>query len=99
MQCGTAFSSTIYGSVEDARGRGIAGARLRIRSADGKNVFNRTTARGGVFNVPGLGCTSWTVQLLSVPDASGGFTANTVTVTNLNGGQYTAAEVRFRLQP
>jgi hypothetical protein len=99
VQCGTAFSSTIYGSVEDARGRGIAGARLRIRSADGKNVFNRTTARGGVFNVPGLGCTSWTVQLLSVPDASGGFTANTVTVTNLNGGQYTAAEVRFRLQP
>lgn len=99
VQCGTAFSSTIYGSVEDARGRGIAGARLRIRSADGKNVFNRTTARGGVFNVPGLGCTSWTVQLLSVPNASGGFSANTVTVTNLNGGQYTAAEVRFRLQP
>jgi serine/threonine protein kinase len=99
VQCGTTFASSIYGSVEDERGRGIANARLRITSADGKNVFNRSTGRGGVFSVPGLGCTSWVVRLLSVPNAPNGIRANTVVVRNLNGGQFTAAEVRFKLQP
>jgi hypothetical protein len=99
VQCGTVFDSSIYGSVEDANGRGISGARLRITSADGKNVYNIQTGRGGVYSVPGLGCTTWTVRLIGVPNAPGGLQANAVTVSNLNGGRLTAAEVRFRQQP
>lgn len=98
-QCGAAFDSAIYGSVEGLNGAGIPGARLRVRSSDGRNSFNRTTGKGGVYSVPGLGCTTWTVQLLSIPAAPKGFQANTVTVRNLNGGKLTAAEVRFKLQP
>ena len=98
VQCGTAFDSSIYGSVENSAGRGIAGARLRVTSADGKNVYNVTTGRGGVYSVPGLGCTKWTVRLVSIPGAPNGVQANRVTVTNLNGGRYTSAEVRFKLQ-
>lgn len=98
VQCGSTFDSSIYGSVEDTRGRGIAGARLRITSSDGRNTYNVTTGRGGVYNVPGLGCTTWVVRLLSVPGAPNGISANRVTVSNLNGGKFTAAEVRFKMR-
>jgi hypothetical protein len=98
VQCGTSFDSSIYGSVENSSGTGIAGARLRVASADGKHVYNLTTGRGGVYNVPGLGCTTWYVSLLSVPNAPNGFNANRVTVRNLNGGRFTSAEVRFKQQ-
>jgi serine/threonine protein kinase len=99
VQCGSAFDSSIYGGVEDANGRGISGARVRITSADGRNTYNVTTGRGGVYSVPGLGCTTWTVRLIGVPNATGGLQANAVTVRNLNGGRYTSAEVRFRQRP
>ncbi len=99
VQCGSAFESSIFGSVEDGRGRGISGARLQIVSKDRRNTYRVTTGRGGVYNVPGLGCTSWTVTLLGVPNAPGGMRANSVVVSNLNGGKFTAAEVRFKLQP
>ena len=79
--------------------RGVSSAKLCITSADGKNVYNVTTDRGGTYGVPGLGCTTWTVRLLSAPDAPGGIQANRVIVSNLNGGKYTSAEVRFRAQP
>lgn len=98
VQCGAAFDSSIYGSVENARGAGIAGARLRVTSADGRNSYTVTTGRGGVYTVPGLGCTTWSVRLLSVPNAPNGIQANSITVRNLNGGKFTAAEVRFRQQ-
>jgi hypothetical protein len=98
IQCGTSFESSIYGSVENSAGGGISGARLRIASADGRNTFNVTTRRGGIYSVPGLGCTTWTVRLLSVPNAPDGIRSNIVTVRNLNGGRFTAAEVRFKVQ-
>ena len=97
-QCGSSFESSIYGSVEDARGRGIAGAKLRITSGDGRNTFSVTTSKGGVYKLPGLGCTTWVVRLLGVPNAPGGIKANRVSVSNLNGGKFTAAEVRFKQQ-
>ncbi|MFN8501285.1 protein kinase domain-containing protein [Kouleothrix sp.] len=97
-QCGSVFESSIYGSVEDAGGRGIPGAKLRVRSADGRNTFPITTGKGGVYTVGGLGCTAWRVELLSVPGAKG-LQANVVAVRNLNGGKFTSAEVRFKLQP
>jgi hypothetical protein len=99
VQCGAAFDSSIYGSVEDASGRGISGARLQIISNDSKNRYTVTTDRSGAYNVPKLGCTIWNVFLISVPNAPNGFNANVVTVRNLNGGRFTAAEVRFRQQP
>jgi hypothetical protein len=98
VQCGTAFDSSIYGSVEDTNGRGISGARVRITSADGHNSYTVTTGRGGIYSVPGLGCTTWTVRLVSVPNAPNGIQANPVTVRNLNGGRFTSAEVRFKQQ-
>jgi serine/threonine protein kinase len=99
VQCGTSlFESSIYGSVENSAGRGISGAVLRITSVDGRNVFRATTTRGGVYSVPNLGCTKWTVRLISVPNAPGGIRVNVVTVSNLNGGKFTSAEVRFRMQ-
>jgi hypothetical protein len=98
VQCGAAFDSSIYGSVEDANAHGISGARLRVTSADGRNNYNVTTGRGGVYTVPGLGCTTWTVRLISVPNTPNGFDATVVTVRNLNGGRFTSAEVRFKLR-
>jgi serine/threonine protein kinase len=97
VQCGTQFKSSVYGSVELPNGAGIGGALVRVTSADGRNRFAQRTGRGGTFNIGGLGCTTWIVELLEVPGVSG-FQANAVRVRNLNGGQYTAAEVRFRQQ-
>jgi hypothetical protein len=44
----------------------------------------------------GLGCTTWNVRLISIPNTK--IQANTVNVTNLNGGRFTSAEVRFKLR-
>ena len=96
VQCGSVFESSIYGSVENSSGKGIAGAVVRVTSADGRNSYTLTTGRGGVYNAGGLGCTTWNVQLISVPKAK--IQANTVTVGNLNGGRFTSAEVRFKLR-
>jgi hypothetical protein len=96
VQCGTAFESSIYGSIENSSGKGIAGAVVRVTSADGRNSYTLTTGRGGVYTVGGLGCTSWSVRLISVPKAKS--QSNTVTVGNLNGGRFTSAEVRFKLR-
>ncbi|MFL5802018.1 MAG: hypothetical protein ACJ8CR_09800, partial [Roseiflexaceae bacterium] len=98
VQCGAAFESSIYSSVEDANGRGISGAQVRITSADSKNRYTVTTGRGGAYSVPGLGCTIWNIFLISVPNTPNGFDANVVTVRNLNGGRFTSAEVRFKQQ-
>ncbi|MEO7908230.1 MAG: protein kinase, partial [Roseiflexaceae bacterium] len=96
VQCGTAFESSIYGSVENSSGKGIAGAVVRVTSADGRNTYDLATGSGGVYQVGGLGCTAWNVRLISVPKAK--IQANQVAVGNLNGGRYTSAEVRFRLR-
>jgi hypothetical protein len=96
VQCGTAFDSSIYGSIENSSGRGIAGAVVRVTSADGRNSYTLTTGGGGVYTVGGLGCTTWSVRLISVPKAK--IQANIVTVGNLNGGRFTSAEVRFKLR-
>jgi hypothetical protein len=96
VQCGTAFQSSIYGSIENSSGKGIAGAVVRVTSADGRNSYTLTTGRGGVYNVGGLGCTTWNVRLISVPKAK--IQANLVTVKNLNGGRFTSAEVRYKLR-
>lgn len=98
VRCGAQFRSSIYGSVEDRNGRGIGGATLTVTSADGRNRFTARTRANGTYEVSGLGCTVWIVRLTSVPDFPA-FQANEVRVINLNGGRYTAAEVRFRLQP
>jgi len=92
----TMFESTIYGSVESNSGKGIARAVIRVTSADGGNSFTTTTGPGGVYHLDGLGCTTWNVRLVSIPDEK--IQANIVTVRNLNGGHLTAAEVRFKLQ-
>lgn len=98
VRCGAQFRSSIYGSVEDRNGRGIADATLSITSADGRNQFTVRTRANGTYEIGGLGCTTWIVRLTAVPDFAK-FQANEVRVTNLNGGRYTAAEVRFRQQP
>lgn len=97
IQCGTRFESSVYGGVTDAQGRPIVGATISVTSADGRNRFRATTRRGGVYTIGGLGCTTWVVRLTSVP-GNAQFNANAVTVRHLNGGFYTAAEVRFRQQ-
>jgi eukaryotic-like serine/threonine-protein kinase len=96
VQCGTNFESSIYGSIENSAGKGIAGAVVRVTSADGRNSYTLTTGRGGVYNFGGLGCTTWNVRLISIPNTK--IQANTVKVTNLNGGRFTSAEVRFKLR-
>jgi hypothetical protein len=96
VQCGSAFESSIYGSIENSSGKGIAGAVVRVTSADGRNTYNLKTGSGGVYQVGGLGCTAWNVRLISVPKAK--VQANQVVVSNLNGGRFTSAEVRFKLR-
>ncbi|HEU5100664.1 MAG TPA: protein kinase, partial [Roseiflexaceae bacterium] len=39
IQCGPVFESSIYGSVESSNGRGIAGAVVRVVSADRRNTY------------------------------------------------------------
>ncbi|HJZ45534.1 MAG TPA: protein kinase, partial [Roseiflexaceae bacterium] len=95
-QCGVAFESSIYGSVENGSGKGIAGAVVRVTSADGRNSYTVRTGRGGVYTVGGLGCTRWVVRLISIPGAK--IQANPVAVRNLNGGRFTSAEVRYKLR-
>jgi serine/threonine protein kinase len=99
VQCGASlFESTIYGTVETSTGSGINGAVLRVTSADGRNVFRATTNRKGEYKVTNLGCTRWTVRLISIPNAPSGIRTNVVSVSNLNGGIYTSAQVLFRMQ-
>ncbi|MFL5801996.1 MAG: carboxypeptidase-like regulatory domain-containing protein [Roseiflexaceae bacterium] len=94
-QC-NAFASSIYGSVETSGGRGIGGARVQVVSGDGRSRFAATTQRNGTYSIPGLGCTTWVVRLIAVPNASNGFEANSVTVRGINGSQFTSFRVRFR---
>jgi hypothetical protein len=94
-QCGAQFDSTIWGSVQDARGRGLTGAVVQVASADGRHTLTATTDAGGQFRVGGLGCTTWMVTLVAAPGASD-LTADSVTVTTVNGGHLSAAGVRFR---
>lgn len=98
IRCGTEFRSSIYGIVEDKAGNGIAGATITVTSADGRNRFSTTTQRNGTYTIPGLGCTAWIVRLVAAPGIPE-VQADAITVTNLNGGRYTAAEVRFRQAP
>ncbi len=98
-QCGAAFESSVWGNVQDASGRAIGGAVVRVTASDGRTSYSATTNRGGQFNVPGLGCTTWNVRLVSVPNTPAGFDANSVQVRNLNGSRYSAVGVQFRQQP
>jgi hypothetical protein len=95
VACGTAFESRIWGVVKDRNGRAIYQAVVQVSSADGKHGFSKTTNSQGGFEVPGLGCTTWSVRLTSVPRAPGGFQAPEVRV-GLNGGRYSGAGVEFR---
>jgi hypothetical protein len=94
VQCGKEFRSSVYGSVERADGSGIGGALVRVSTADGRNRFVESTKGNGTYNIGGLGCTTWVVELLEVPGIAG-FRANAIRVT-LNGGLYTSGAVRFR---
>jgi serine/threonine protein kinase len=96
VQCGTEFNSSVWGSVNRPNDEGIAGALVRVTTADGRTQYSKRTDAGGSFEIGGLGCTVWTVELVEVPGAV--FTANSVRA-NLNGGRLTAAEIRFRQQP
>ena len=97
VRCGTSFESTIYGSVENVFGDGVRGATIRVTSSDGRARYTVKTAANGNYTVPGLGCTTWIVTLVDVPNQQPSFAANKVTVGNLNGGKLTAAEVRFKI--
>lgn len=98
-RCGASFDSSIYGNVMGADGRGVAGAVVQVSDTGGKSSFRVMTTSNGSYIVTTLGCTTWTVRLLSAPPFPGGIQSNTVTVENLNGGKLTAAEVRFIQQP
>src|SRR5262245_17142279 len=95
VSCGTAFESRIWGIVKDRGGHGLYRAVVEVRSADGKNRFRAQTNDQGGFELPGLGCTTWIVRLVSVPRAPAGVQALQLRV-NLNGGRYSGAGVEFR---
>jgi eukaryotic-like serine/threonine-protein kinase len=96
VQCGTQFRSSVWGSVNRTNDEGIAGALVRVTSISGRDQFTQRTDAGGSFKIPGLGCTEWIVELVEVPGTT--FRANPVRA-RLNGGLYTAAEIRFRQLP
>ena len=97
VRCGQQYQSSVFGGVKGPNGADIRGALVRVSSADGANRYTERTRDGGVFEIGGLGCTTWVVELIEVPGVPS-FTANAVRV-RLNGGLYTSAEVRFRQQP
>ena len=97
VRCGTVFESAIWGVVRNQKGLGIKGAIVQVQSADRKNTYKSkpTNSQGG-FNIPGLGCTTWTIRLTYVPK-EGELQAGSVSV-ELNGGRYSGAGVEFRQQ-
>lgn len=94
VQCGTAFESGVWGTVY-GRGGGIAGAVVQATSADGGNSFSGVTNGQGNFSIGGLGCTTWFVQVVSVP---GGNVQSQAVSVNLNGGRYSGAGIDFYMQ-
>jgi hypothetical protein len=98
VPCGTKFESSIYGRVENVLGNAIGGATLRVVSSDGLHRYTAKTIADGMYAVSGLGCTTWIVTLVDVPNRQLSFSANQVTVRTLNGAKLTAAEVRFKIQ-
>ena len=66
-QRGTAYESSIYGSVESNSGKGIAGAVIWVTSTDSNNSFTATTGKGELCQVGGLGSTTWKVRLVDIP--------------------------------
>lgn len=97
VACGSSFESTVYGRVLDKAGNRLSGVTLRVTSSDGRNSYPAKTDGRGEFKVPGLGCTTWSAQVVKAPDAPGGVTSNAVPVY-LNGGRLSAAGVEFRRQ-
>jgi hypothetical protein len=95
VACGTAFDSRIWGVVKDQRGNGIFGASVAVSSADGQHHYRGTTNDQGGFEIPGLGCTTWEVQLVDLPSAPGGVQAEAL-LLSLNGGRYSGAAVQFQ---
>lgn len=96
VQCGSAFESSIWGSVQDAGGRGISGAVIEVVGKNGYRMPQATTQRNGTYSIPGLACETWEVRLVSVPNTPNGFAAPRVVVNGLNGGSYSSAQVVFR---
>lgn len=97
-RCGAAFESTIWGSVEDRAGNGIGGAVVQVTSSDRQTSYRASTKADGSYSVPGLGCTTWVVRLVGLPNGQE-FQANGVYIRTLNGGRASSVAVRFRQQP
>ena len=95
VSCGASFESHIWGVVKNGAGRGIYRAVVMVRSSDGKNRFSAQTNDQGGFEIPGLGCTTWIVRLVSVPRAPAGVQAPELRIS-LNGARYSGAGVEFR---
>jgi hypothetical protein len=95
VPCGTSFESQVWGTVKDRAGHGVYQAVAEVRSADGQHHFRTQTNDQGGFELPGLGCTTWIVQLISVPHAPAGVQASELHI-NLNGGRYSGAGVEFQ---
>jgi hypothetical protein len=95
VSCGTSFESHIWGVVKNRAGRGVYRAVVMIRSSDGKHRFSAQTNDQGGFDIPGLGCTTWIVRLVSIPRAPVGVQAPELRVS-LNGGRYSGAGIEFR---
>lgn len=95
VACGTSFKSKVWGIVRRSNGAGIPGATIEVKA--GNNTFKAITNSQGGFEVPGLGCTTWRVRLVAVPNAPSG-TQFTSFAVNLNGGEYSGAGFVFRQQ-
>jgi hypothetical protein len=95
VSCGASFESRVWGEVKNRLERGIYGAVVEVRSADGKHHFSAQTNNQGGFDLPGLGCTTWIVRLVSIPGAPAGVQAAELRV-ELNGGRYSGAGLEFR---
>jgi type II secretory pathway pseudopilin PulG len=96
--CGAARASSIYGLVEDADGKGIGGAMVRVSDQDHQHSFDIRTTPAGSFLVTTLGCTTWVVDLVALPNGRNEIQSNRLIVKGLNGGQLSAAEIRFQQQ-
>jgi hypothetical protein len=93
--CGNLLQSKIWGIVRESDGRGIPAAVVQVQSINRQNTYWTTTNSQGDFQIAGLSCSTWIVQLMSVPNTPIGFLANSIKV-DLNGGQFSGAGIEFR---
>lgn len=94
--CSEKRDSEIYAYVFNRDSSPMRGAVVRISTIDESEAYDLVTNEQGGVVQKNLRCALWKVKIISIPGISEFYPAE-ITITNINGLQYTLASVVFRL--